>query len=1589
MKKKILLLLAITLLYTVKSGIAQVTDNSLLVTNGAVSSIVTNGNISYLGGAFTQIGPATGSGAMYDANTGVRNSKFPKVCGTVNTIISDGKGGWYIGGNFSEVGGQPRTNLAHITNKLVVDGFWTPNPNGIVHTLALSGTTVYVGGAFMTISGQPLNRIAAINSTNGTANTNFNPNSSGVVRSIVLSATADTIYVGGSFISTITVPNSIGGQARFRVAALKATDGTATSWNPIDSVTNSANNATINAMILSGNNLFIAGTFTRAGGQARNRLAAIDIKMAAVTNWNPDADGEVKTMALSKTTMYVGGAFTKFNNKTIERSKIAAIDITTGVPTVWRPQADNTVNSLSISGNFIYAGGAFTVIGSGQSRTNVACLFLSNGLATSFNEVPSGSPADTYSGPNNAVNSVAVLGNSICIGGTFTGVDGLIRNRLAAIDMTSNTITSWNPNAGGAVNTILVSGNTVYVGGLFTTMGGKRNINRLAFLNTTNGALKSFVDADKEVGCMALSGNILYVGGSFTRIGGVGGTTRNSLAAIDLNTGTPTSWDPNIAISSGAAIINSIVLGSGKAFIGGKFNSVGGQTRNYIAAVNLTSGVPLMNWGDDIADGIVETMLLSGKKLFVGGNFNKIGAQNFKKLALIDTATGLASATFNPNPNGSVNAMVIKDSELYLGGAFTTIGNPTVVTRNRLAAIDQNTGDVKSWNPNANGVVNAIAVSGNLLLAGGAFTCIGGESQSYLAAISGVCSGAHFASAGKDLILCNSDSTQQLKATGGISYQWSPVYGLSKSDTASPVVNPSVTTTYIVTVTDLGKCEDKDTVVVALKNSGLTSKITTSDTTTFCNGDSVTLSASASPKNNYLWSNKETTSSITVYQAGSYSVFVEDTNGCSIKSDPVDVTVLSPTKPTVTRDGDTLTSSIQEKYQWNNDISGSFQPLAGDTNQKYTIQPCGNFYVTITDSIGCESNSDTVNAVQLMVVKNGNTLNAIAPDANFFQWKLNDKEISGATSQTYFVKTCGDYSVEITDIKGCTNTSETVNTDRFANAGLDNNICKGDSVQLLSSDAATYLWSPSIGLSCDTCKNPIASPPATQTYTLLVTDSANCVDGDTIVIAVNQPPTAPKIVGDQKNGLAPTSNASSYQWYYNNDTIAGAHDKVFFPTICGAYHLVITDTNNCKNTSNTINTGNFAKAGKDQTICEKDSAQLGASGGVEYFWGPSFGLDNDTIANPMASPSVTTTYIVTIINKESCQEEDTVIVNVNPLPVVSFTLSDTITCLSDSMFVIQGGTPLGTGGVYTGKTIATDVFYPHQAGVGNHTIIYTFIDNNTKCQASDSAIITVAALPANPVITANDSIKICAGDSVSLSSSGSSSYLWNTNATTQSIIAKSAGAYSVMLTDSNGCRSTSANFTVEQAVIELKFDTTSITKYKAKDGKINLTVSGGKTPYNYMWSNALTAEDLDTLRAGTYGVTVTDGGGCTAKGFITLTQPDGKDSALVERQKYHKKHIGTTIDSTLETIVEAPTAFSPNGDAFNQYFVIHGLDSLLNNNIMLFNRWGDMVYEKNPYKNDWDGKNKSGQDLPEGTYYYILNINDGKKTVSGYVDLRR
>jgi len=712
-------LAAVLLMSWASTAPGEVLDSNMWGTDGDVVALARAGSTVYLAGSFRSVGPNSGGGIPTSSWTGRAQSGYAKVTGTVAAVVADGAGGWYIGGAFSAVGGQPRTGLAHIMADGRV-GSWAPQIENTadVVSLVLAGRVLYVGGGFRTVNGQQRNHLAAFDARRGGL-LPWNPNADGNV--FALAEQAGTVYVAGEFYT-------MGGKARCRLAALDGATGAVTNWDP-------GADSEVRTLAVHGSTVYVGGYFRFLGGADRRLIGAVDARTGVATEWDPGARGprpdyaaapHIEQIALHGSTVYAAGLFDSIGGK--ERGGVAAVDASTGVATDWAPTfgphyegyAPPPCNAVAVRGETVYVGGSFGMVNK-EPRERVAALDVTTGALTDWDPRVNG-----------VVNALAVERGTVYVGGEIRMIgDWRHRAGLAALDSTTGAVKPWNPNPDGVIVTALaVHGGRVFVSGDFADIGGQPR-DYFAALDTVNGEATDWNPGGNGVATeFLLQGDTLYAGGYFTRIGG---QSRSYLAAIAATTGQVTDWDPQASWP-----VLAMARSENTVYIGGLFNHVGSQLRRGIAAVDAPTG-QVTAWNPDTDYGVIDALLVSGHTVYVGGVFNQIGGQPRRSLAALDATTG-AAMEWDPAPTERelvyprIYAMALGDSFLYVGGDFSSIGGKP---RTCLAAIDIATGRASAWDPDADGLVWTLSAGGNSVYAGGGFTTMAGLPCSGVAAFSG------------------------------------------------------------------------------------------------------------------------------------------------------------------------------------------------------------------------------------------------------------------------------------------------------------------------------------------------------------------------------------------------------------------------------------------------------------------------------------------------------------------------------------------------------------------------------------------------------------------------------------------------------------------------------------------------------------------------------------------------------------------------------------------------------------------------------------------------------------------------------------
>jgi hypothetical protein len=263
--------------------------------------------------------------------------------------------------------------------------------------------------------------------------------------------------------------------------------------------------------------------------------------------------------------------------------------------------------------------------------------------------------------------------------------------------------------------------------------------------------------ADGPVLTFTVDGSTLYVGGGFDHLGGA---ARNSVAAVDLRNGATTPWDAALQptlrrFDQPWTFVEGVAVRGGVVYVAGQFTNAGGAERSNIAALDArtaraTSFNARMNAGDD-AYGYINALVLRGRTLFIGGLFASAGGQERSHLAAIDAETGDATA-WNPRvtggfshrldvethgdsrPEGLINALATSGDIVCAGGAFSNIAD--WLPRNGVAALNLATGRALPWDAALDyPSVASMALLGNTLYVSGPFTHVGNQPRRYLGAV--------------------------------------------------------------------------------------------------------------------------------------------------------------------------------------------------------------------------------------------------------------------------------------------------------------------------------------------------------------------------------------------------------------------------------------------------------------------------------------------------------------------------------------------------------------------------------------------------------------------------------------------------------------------------------------------------------------------------------------------------------------------------------------------------------------------------------------------------------------------------------------
>jgi len=595
---------------------------------------------------------------------------------------------------------------------------------------------------------------------------------------------------------------------------------------------------------------------------------------------------------------------------------------------------------------------------------------------------------------------------------------------------------------------------------------------------------------------------------------------------------------------------------------------------------------------------------------------------------------------------------------------------------------------------------------------------------------------------------------------------------------------------------------------------------------------------------------------------------------------------------------------------------------------------------------------------------------------------------TGATTQSINVNTAGKYSVDVTYANGCTDNSDItsifVNPLPTANAGPDKGICNGDSTLIGSSAilGLTYSWAPATGLNSSTLAQPEAKPILTTTYTVTVTNTAQgCSNTDTVIVTVNTKPianagTAKSVCKHDSVSIGSLAVLGlTYSWLPVTGLSSATSSQPNASPAANTVYTLTVSNSGCNNTDTVtvqIKSSPMANAGPDISICLGDGDTIGTPAiiGDTYSWSPALGLNASSLAQPNASPAVTTTYTLTVSGIAStCNNTDTVIVTVVSQPIAN-TGIDKIICKGDSTTIGA----LAVAGVsynwlpLTGLNSGS-LSEPNASPAGTTT--YTLTVSNGVCSNKNTVSVTVNNLP---IANAGPDKGICIGTSTIIGTPAvlGSIYMWtpSTGLNSNTVAQPNAGpsvtsTYTLMVT--NG--SCSNSDTVIVTVNPLPAANAGNNQFLCGSGSVQLggpAVAGD----TYLWTPAM------GLNSNTVAQPMASPGVTT---LYTVNETDTTTGCFNSNEVTVTVNVSAFYDG-----------ISPNGDGINDWWNIPMLNCYPTNTVLIINRWGSEIWSCSNYDNNnvkWSGKDMNGIDMPDGTYYYIIKYNDTEKR--GWVFIKR
>ncbi|TGM05292.1 hypothetical protein [Leptospira jelokensis] len=657
-----------------------------------------------IGGNFQYLGPSTGNVVYLETANGNilpnRYCPYLKVSGATYTAISDGSGGFYIGGAFYSVQREDRSSIAHILPGCQLDrNFKTPvDDTREVRAFLLRGDSLYVGGNFTNWDGNTnYTHLVRLNRYTGALEPDFNLQVDDPV--FDLDSDLDAMYICGSFANISGLSRRNLAKYHFASGAVVSSfnpgvdggvcldlhygtdvagspniyavgdslsisplvnafsvypDGTVTAWTPNV-------NSNVRSVQQYGNTIYLGGQFTTVNGATpATNLVSVNNNTGTAIATNYAVNGEVASLQIIENTLYISGSFTSI--KSVPRNYVAALDLPSEVVNAFDPKYDNTITNPGA--RFVPAGNGVILVASNRSTVNVTAR-------SNFAVIDeyTGKPIEGTPYFDMPIKSLLRIDNRLFVGGSFTNVQGQSKNAFVVLDLPHYTINTNSPTVAGGtmeVRSITSDETQVYaVGNAITTVNAATRNNAFA-LNTTDLSLTNWNPNLNGAGNSVLAVNdLVFIGGAYLGINGDGSTFRYQ--AVDKTNGTKRQV-PSGSIFPNASVNTQTLVGD-KIFLGGEFTSIG-TGYSYLAAYNLTTQSyepPSLLYADNIVKYIAS---YPDGNVFIGGDFTVLNASSIYNKFGVYNSYSNALSPWNAGVNDAVLSSHPKNGKYYLGGLF-------------------------------------------------------------------------------------------------------------------------------------------------------------------------------------------------------------------------------------------------------------------------------------------------------------------------------------------------------------------------------------------------------------------------------------------------------------------------------------------------------------------------------------------------------------------------------------------------------------------------------------------------------------------------------------------------------------------------------------------------------------------------------------------------------------------------------------------------------------------------------------------------------------------------------------------------------